>query len=88
MNKKQQKQNQKILNQKIKKAFLPVALGLLAVMIIVGGCALRGNSGQDTSSSAGTGKSAVVDYTCIANEGSQEKIYVILKNYHGDYWKR
>ena len=88
MNQKQRKQNQKILNQKIKKAFLPAALGLLAVMIIVGGCALRGNSGQDTSSPADTGKSAVVDYTCIANEGSQEKIYVILKNYHGDYWKK
>ena len=45
----------------------------------------KGNSGQDASSSAGTGKSAVVDYTCIASEDSQEKIYVIPKNYHDDY---
>ena len=83
-------QNQKIHNQRIKRAFLPVASGLLTLMVMVGGCALPGNSGQDTATqtSAGTGESAVVDYTCIANEGSQEKIYVILKNYHGDYWKK
>lgn len=32
--------------------------------------------------------SAVVDYTCISHPESEKKIYVILKNYHGDYWKR
>ena len=83
-------QNQKIHNKRIKRAFLPVTSGLLALMVMVGGCALPGNSGQDTGTQAAsdTGESAVVDYTCIANEGSQEKIYVILKNYHGDYWKK
>ena len=83
-------QNQKIHNKRIKRAFLPVTSGLLTLMIMVGGCALPGNSGQDTGTQAAsdTGESAVVDYTCIANEGSQEKIYVILKNYHGDYWKK
>ena len=85
MDQKQWKQN-----QRIKKAFLPVTSGLLALMVMVSGCALPGNSGQDTGTQAAsdTGESAVVDYTCIANEGSQEKIYVILKNYHGDYWKK
>ena len=64
--------------------------GLLALMVMASGCALPGNSGQDTGTQAAsdTGESAVVDYTCIANEGSQEKIYVILKNYNGDYWKK
>ena len=75
-------------NQRIKRAFLPVITGLLAIMIMLGGCEVPGNSGQDTSSRSETAESAVVDYTCIANEGSQEKIYVILKNYHGDYWKK
>ena len=41
-------QNQKIYNRRIKKAFLPVTSGLLAFMVMVGGCALPGNSGQDT----------------------------------------
>ena len=83
-------QNQKIHNKRIKRAFLPVTSGLLTLMVMVGGCALPGNSGQDTGTQAAadTDESAVVDYTCIANEGSQEKIYVILKNYHGDYWKK
>ncbi len=95
MDQKQWKQNQRIQNQKIhneriKRVFLPVTSGLLALMVMVSGCALPGNSGQDTGTQAAsdTGESAVVDYTCIANEGSQEKIYVILKNYHGDYWKK
>lgn len=85
MDQKQWKQN-----QRIKKAFLPLTAGLLALMVMQGGCVLPGNSGQDTGTQAAsdTGESAVVDYTCIANQGSQEKIYVILKNYHGDYWKK
>ena len=95
MDQKQWKQNQRIqnrniYNKRIKRAFLPVTSGLLALMVMVSGCALPGNSGQDTGTQAAadTDESAVVDYTCIANEGSQEKIYVILKNYHGDYWKK
>lgn len=77
-------------NQRIKKIFLPLTAGLFAFMVMQGGCALPGNSGQDTTTQAAadTDESAVVDYTCIANQGSQEKIYVILKNYHGDYWKK
>ena len=82
--------NQKMHNQRIKKIFLPLTAGLLAFMVMQGGCALSGNSGQDTTTQADadSDESAVVDYTCIANQGSREKIYVILKNYHGDYWKK
>lgn len=90
MDQKQWKQNQRIHNERIKRVFLPLTAGLLALMVMQGGCVLPGNSGQDTGTQAAadTGEAAVVDYTCIANEGSQEKIYVILKNYHGDYWKK
>lgn len=31
--------------------------------------------------------SAIVNYSCIANPQSEKKIYVILKNYHGEYWE-
>ena len=33
-------------------------------------------------------RSAIVKYSCIANPKSEKKIYVILKNYHGEYWKK
>ena len=68
-------QNQKIYNRRIKKAFLPVTSGLLAFMVMVGGCALPGNSGQDTGTQAAsdTDESAVVDYTCIANQAAGRK---------------
>jgi hypothetical protein len=43
-----------------------VVSGLLAGMIILSGCALPGNPGQDTAvqTATDTGESAVVDYTC------------------------
>ena len=67
-------QNRNIYNKRIKRVFLPVTSGLLALMVMVSGCALPGNSGQDTGTqaAAATDESAVVDYTCIANEGSQK----------------
>ena len=34
-------------NQRIKRAFLPVITGLLAIMIMLGGCAMSGNSGHN-----------------------------------------
>ena len=34
------------------------------------------------------GESAPVEYRCISNPKSEKKIYVILKNYHGDYWEK
>ena len=48
------------------------------------GCS--GSSGFDPEAS--TEESAIVDYTCFSNPENQKKIYVILKNYHGDYWKK
>ena len=48
MDQKQWKQNQRIQNQKIhneriKRVFLPVTSGLLALMVMVSGCALPGS---------------------------------------------
>ena len=51
MDQKQWKQNQRIqnrniYNKRIKRAFLPVTSGLLALMVMESGCALPGNSGR------------------------------------------
>lgn len=58
-------------------AIVTVLLGILC------GCSnkVAVDKGQDT-------EDAVVDYTCISDTESDKKIYVILKNYHGDYWKK
>lgn len=69
----------KILKSKIKVGF---SILLLAVPVMLSGCM----SGTEENQSSE--KSAVVDYTCIANPESEKKIYVILKNYHGNYWQK
>ena len=66
-----------------KKQFcLLMAAGAASALLT--GCS--GSSGFDPKAS--TKESAIVDYTCFSNPESQKKIYVILKNYHGDYWKK
>lgn len=55
-----------------------------AAFLLLGGC-----SGKAQESSAQTEDiSAVVDYSCISHPESEKKIYVILKNYSGDYWEK
>ena len=62
---------------------------ILAVSLLLSGCS---NSSKYTESKSDTdttaGEPAVVNYTCISKPKSEKKIYVILKNYHGDYWKK
>ena len=74
-------QNQKIYNRRIKKAFLPVTSGLLALMVMV--AAAHCPAIQDRILRPRQLQTPMnlrwLDYTCIANQGSQEKIYVILK---------
>lgn len=66
-----------------KKQFcLLMAAGTVSALMT--GCS--GYSGFDPETS--TEESAIVDYTCFSNPENQKKIYVILKNYHGDYWKK
>lgn len=62
---------------------------ILIVSFLLSGCSnisKYAKSKSETETAAG--ESAVVDYTCISKPKSEKKIYVILKNYHGDYWKK
>ena len=65
-----------------RKSYLFVAL--LMVSVLTAGCS--GN--QKTAADQSSENSAVVDYTCISKPGNERKIYVILKNYHGNYWQK
>lgn len=71
----------KINDNKIKISVLIILC--MAVSIIT---ACSGKQEKETEQSAE--KSAVVKYSCIANSQSEKKIYVILKNYHGEYWEK
>lgn len=51
----------------------------LVVCLLLTGCA-RNAPAEDT-------KSAVVPFSCVANSWGKQKIYVILKTYHGSYWQ-
>lgn len=55
-----------------------------AALLLLGGC-----TGKAEELSAQTEEtSAVVDYSCISHPESEKRIYVILKNYNGDYWEK
>ena len=54
--------------------------GLLAACLLLTGCAGAGAQSANR-------EPAVVPFTCIANPKGNEKIYVILKSYHGSYWE-
>lgn len=69
------------IHKKMKKAGLTWVLSFLAVSFLCTGC----TKSAETENEAG--KEAVVPYSCVANADGEKKIYVILKNYHGDYWK-
>lgn len=59
----------------------------MAACVLLTGCSgISSSSGTDTEDSAKS--PAIVDYTCLSNPEGTQKIYVILKNYHGDYWKK
>lgn len=64
---------------------LGVLLMCLVLSCCLAGCFGYADSGGDSEQT--DGESAVVEYTCISKPESEKKIYVILKNYHGDYWK-
>lgn len=73
-----------------KGAYRQMRLGVLLMCLFLF-CCLTGCSGYADSggnSEQTDGESAMVEYTCISKPESEKKIYVILKNYHGDYWKK
>ncbi|MDD5804654.1 ABC transporter substrate-binding protein [Blautia sp. HCP3S3_H10_1] len=69
--------------------YLISAFGAVSLGFSLSGCAgIVGSWNKNASSTEEqTEESAVVEYTCISNPESEKKIYVILKNYHGAYWK-
>lgn len=61
----------------------------LLLSCLLSGClGLPGYSDSGGSKNQDTGETSVVEYQCISHPESEKKIYVILKNYHGDYWKK
>lgn len=69
-----------------KRANICILMTLLIVSFMLSGC--LGYSDTGGKEEQDTGEAAVVKYTCISKPESNKKIYVILKNYHGDYWKK
>lgn len=70
--------------QLLKKLKIYLFAMLLAGSILLSGCSISSESDSDSAEES----SAVVEYTCISKSENSKKIYVILKNYHGDYWKK
>lgn len=66
-----------------KKAKLWKITAMFLLFGVLSGCAGTGKSDKEQNT-----EDAVIDYTCISKAESDRKIYVILKNYHGDYWKK
>ena len=54
-----------------------------AASFLLGGCSGASKTEVETAE-----ESAVVEYSCISHPESENKIYVILKNYHGAYWEK
>lgn len=74
--------------KKAKKRLIITSLliTILIVAFLFSGCSNVSKYAKSKSEKA-SGESAVVEYTCVSKPKSEKKIYVILKNYHGDYWK-
>ena len=74
--------------KKVKKRLIITSLliTILIISFLLSGCSNVSKYAKSKSEKA-SGESAVVDYTCVSKPKSEKKIYVILKNYHGDYWK-
>lgn len=70
------------MNMNLRKT-LSLFLTLGSLSFLLSGCS--SSSGSETEVLAEP--SAIVDYTCIAHPESEQKIFVILKNYHGEYWE-
>lgn len=69
-----------------KKITSATLLVFCAACLLLSGCSGKGILKADTDQAEDS--SAVVEYSCISNPDSDKKIYVILKNYHGQYWEK
>lgn len=70
---------------KCRKTKIYILCMVLLFSFLLSGC--FGSSATEGDADGTQGESAPVEYRCISNPESKKKIYVILKNYHGDYWK-
>lgn len=73
-----------MIQHKYKKIRAALLVVLCMAVSLVTACS--GSSKKETEQSADS--PAIVNYSCVANPQSEKKIYVILKNYHGEYWKK
>lgn len=69
-----------------KSSVTGLLLSILVVLFLLSGCSKVSKYSEETDTISG--ESAIVEYTCISKPQCDKKIYVILKNYHGDYWKK
>ena len=70
---------------KCRKTKIYMLCVILLFSFLLSGC--LSSSAAEKNADGTQGESAPVEYRCISNPESKKKIYVILKNYHGDYWK-
>lgn len=70
---------------KCRKTKIYMLCVILLFSFLLSGC--LDNSSIEENADEAQGESASVEYRCISKPESKKKIYVILKNYHGDYWK-
>lgn len=70
---------------KCRKTKIYILCMVLLFSFLLSGCLV--SSATEGDADGTQGESAPVEYRCISNPESKKKIYVILKNYHGDYWK-
>lgn len=73
-----------MIRHKYKK--IRAVLLLILCMAVSMATACSDNTKKETEQSADS--PAIVKYSCVANPQSEKKIYVILKNYHGEYWQK
>ena len=69
---------------KCNKVMLCFLVMLSFAVVLLVACSLGAKLDENSSEQG----SEIVKYTCISKSNSKKKIYVILKNYHGDYWRK
>ena len=70
---------------KCRKTKIYMLCVILLFSFLLSGC--LSSSAAEKNADGTQGESAPVEYRCISNPEIKKKIYVILKNYHGAYWK-
>lgn len=79
--------SKKNLNLKNKRIKISLLITVIVLSFLLSGCS-KNYKYLDENEQQTKEDSAVVEYNCISKPKSEKKIYVILKNYHGDYWKK